>query len=126
MEKYVFISLGAIVGANGRYLVQTWLADRMGTAFPWGTFVVNLTGAFILAFFLTIATERLVLDPNYRFLIAVGFCGSYTTFSSLTYESFTLWAQAGWASALINLVGSMALGMLATVAGVVGARLIFG
>ncbi len=126
MQKYVFISLGAIIGANSRYLVQTWLAARVGTTFPWGTLVVNLSGAFILAFFLTLATERLVLDPNYRFLIAVGFCGSYTTFSSLTYESFALGGPAGWASALLNLVGSMALGMLATVVGVVAARLIFG
>lgn len=126
MDKYLFISLGAVLGANARYLVQTWVAARAGTTFPWGTLLANLSGAFILAFFLTLATERFVLNPNYRFLVAVGFCGSYTTFSSLTYESLALWQQTGWLPATLNMLGGLVLGVLATLAGIVAARLIFG
>ncbi|MCW5851750.1 MAG: fluoride efflux transporter CrcB [Anaerolineae bacterium] len=124
MTKYLLISLGAILGANARYLVGVWFADRGWATFPWGTLTANLTGAFILSFFLTLTTERLVADPNYRFLVAVGFCGSYTTFSSLTYETFTQWGTNGWWPAVLNLMGSMLLGMLAVLAGVIAARMI--
>ena len=124
MTKYLLISLGAILGANLRYLVGAWFTARGWTAFPWGTLTANLTGAFILSFFLTLTTERLVADPNYRFLVAVGFCGSYTTFSSLTYESWLLVGASGWWSGALNLVGSLLLGVLATLAGVALARLV--
>lgn len=124
MTKYLLISLGAVLGANARYIIGAWFAERGWAAFPWGTLSVNLIGAFILSFFLTLTTERIVADPNYRFLIAIGFCGSYTTFSSLTYETFTQWGTNGWWAAAFNLVGSMVLGMLATLAGVVLARML--
>ena len=118
------ISIGAIIGANARYLIGTWFADRGWTAFPWSTLTINVTGSLILGFFLTLITERIVADPNYRLLVAVGFCGSYTTFSSLMYESFGLTQNTGLWSGLLNLVGSMIVGMLATVIGVALARLI--
>ena len=124
MTKYIIISIGAIIGANARYLIGTWFADRGWTAFPWSTLTINVTGSLILGFFLTLITERIVADPNYRLLVAVGFCGSYTTFSSLMYESFGLTQNTSMWSGLFNLVGSMTLGMLATVIGVVLARLI--
>ncbi len=122
MTKYLLISLGAILGANARYLVQTWFADHGWAAFPLGTLVINVSGSFILAFFVTLTTERVLADPNLRFLVAVGFCGAYTTFSSLTYETWTVFNTGGWWPAAVNLVGTMALGVLATLAGVLLAR----
>ena len=122
MTKYIIISLGAILGANLRYIVQAWFGDRGWTSFPYSTLLINVTGAFVLAFFLTLITERIVIDPNWRLLIAVGFCGSYTTFSTLTYETLTVSQAAGWGTALLNIGGSGVLGMLATVLGVLAAR----
>ena len=119
------ISIGAIIGANARYLIGTWFAERGWTSFPWATLIINVTGSIILGFFLTLITERLVADPNYRLLVAVGFCGSYTTFSSLMYESFALMENGGQWGGLSNLVGSMLLGMLGTLIGVVLARLLW-
>ena len=122
MSRYLIISLGAIVGANLRYIIQTWFSDRGWTAFPYATLLINVTGAFILALFVTLATERLALDPNYRLLVAVGFCGAFTTFSSLTYETWSVGQASGWWLALVNLGGSAVLGMLATFLGIVAAR----
>lgn len=119
------ISIGAIIGANARYLIGTWFAERGWTSFPWATLIINVTGSIILGFFLTLITERLVADPNYRLLVAVGFCGSYTTFSSLMYESFALMENGGQWGGLSNLVGSMLLGMLGTLIGVALARLLW-
>lgn len=124
MTKYLLISLGAIIGANARFIIGNWFVERGAVGFPWGTLVINLTGAFILSFFLTLTTERLIPDPNYRYLVAVGFCGSYTTFSSLTYETFLLLKPDNWWPPILYIGGSMVLGMAATLAGIALARLV--
>lgn len=124
MERFLLISLGAIVGANLRYWVGDWVAQRVGAAFPYGTLVVNLTGTLILGIFLTLATERFLLDPRWRILVAIGFCGSYTTFSSYTYESINLILTGQYVSGLLNLLGSAILGGVVMVAGILIGRMI--
>lgn len=86
---YVLISVGAVAGANLRYLVGGWVADRLGSAFPYGTLVVNVTGSLLIGFLLTIAADRLVA-PWVRTTLAIGFLGSYTTFSTFSYETVAL------------------------------------
>ena len=88
------------------------------SAFPYGTLLINLTGSLILGFFMTLATERFLLDPRWRFLIAIGFLGAYTTFSTYTYESYSLMAKGQWAAGLFNLLGSSILGLLGVGLGV--------
>ncbi len=122
METFLIISLGAILGANLRYWVGGWAADRLGTTFPYGTLIINLTGSFVLAFFMTLATERFLIDPRWRLLVAVGFLGGYTTFSSYTYESVNLILQGQSWLGLLNLFGSSLLGGIAAVAGVLLGR----
>jgi CrcB protein len=124
LDRFLIISLGAIVGANLRYWVGDWVAQRLGTAFPFGTLIVNLTGTLILGIFITLATERFLFDPRWRVLIAIGFCGSYTTFSSYTYESVNLILTGQPVSGFVNLFGSAVLGSLVMLLGIYIGRLI--
>ncbi len=124
METFLLISTGAIFGANLRYWVGGWAASRFGTSFPYGTLIINLTGSFILGLFITLATERLLLDPRWRLVIAIGFLGGYTTFSSYTFESMSLILDNQWIPGLLNLFGSAFLGGLAVLMGILLARAI--
>ena len=124
METFLLISVGAILGANLRYWVGGWAASRFGTSFPYGTLIINLTGSFILGLFITLATERLLLDPRWRLVVAIGFLGGYTTFSSYTFESMTLILDNQWIPGLLNLFGSAFLGGLAVLLGILLARAI--
>jgi fluoride exporter len=122
MLKYLLIGLGGFAGANLRYWFQTWAAERWGASFPYGTLLINVTGSFVLGFFVTLVTERIIASPNWRFLIAVGLLGGYTTFSSFTVETLAL-AQAGrWLPASFYLFGNVLGGLVAAFLGIILAR----
>jgi CrcB protein len=118
MEKFLYISIGAILGANARYWLGDWVAQKWGTAFPFGTLIINVSGSLLLGFFLTISTERFLVDPRLRLMIAIGFLGAYTTFSTYSMESYNLIAHGQWAYGLLNLLGSTLLGFLAVTLGI--------
>ena len=118
MEKFWLISAGAVLGANARYWLGDWAAQKWGAGFPFGTLLINLSGSLILGFFMTLATERFLIDPRWRLLFAVGFLGAYTTFSTYTYESFNLLSRGQWLPGLLNLLGSTLLGVAAVGIGV--------
>ena len=124
LEKIFLISAGAILGANARYWLGDWAARRWGSGFPYGTLLINLSGSFILGLFMTLALNRWMLDTRWRLLIAVGFLGAYTTFSTYTYESITLLLNGQWGSGLFNLLGSAVLGVLAVGLGITLGRLL--
>jgi CrcB protein len=121
-SNYIWIALGAVVGASARYFLSTLIARDFASAFPYGTLLINVTGSLVLGFFLIFSTERALLDPHWRLLIAVGFCGSYTTFSSYAFESFALMEQGQWLLTSLNIVGSNALCLAAVLAGAALAR----
>jgi CrcB protein len=124
MDKFIVISIGAILGANARYWVGGWAAERYGAAFPYGTLIINLTGSFILGLFITLITERFLVNPNWRLLIGIGFLGSYTTFSTYTYESVALLMGGQLWIGLINLFGGSMLGAAAAVLGILIGRIL--
>lgn len=117
MNRYLLIAVGAALGANARYLVGVWAGNRLGADFPYGTFIVNIVGSFVLGFLLTLGTERLQLSPEARLLLAVGFLGSFTTFSSYAVESLNLWRDAGLWRSLLNVAGNNLVGLFAAVLG---------
>jgi len=120
--NYVWIALGAVVGASTRYFLSTYIGRHFSTVFPYGTLLINVTGSLILGFFLVYASERVLLDPRWRLLVAVGFCGSYTTFSSYAFESFALMEQGQWLLMSLNILSSNALCLAGVLAGAALAR----
>jgi len=113
LEKILLISTGAILGANARYWIGDWIAQKWGAAFPYGTLVINLTGSLLIGLFVSLATERFLIDPRWRLLLVVGFLGAYTTFSTYTLESFNLLERGQWLLGLTNALGSVLAGLLA-------------
>ncbi|GGH15825.1 fluoride efflux transporter CrcB [Silvibacterium dinghuense] len=108
--KFLWIAIGGALGSIARYLVGLWIYERMGTRFPYGTFLINITGCFIIGFVLTFLDARMSLSPTWRLIIPVGFVGAYTTFSTFEYETLRL-AQHGQAgTALLYIASSVILG----------------
>ena len=122
MRPVLWISLGAIVGANARYFLSRWTAKVLSPAFPYGTLIINLTGSFILAFFLVWTSERVLADPRWRMLIAIGFCGAYTTFSSYAFETMYYFEQGHWALFAANILANNLLCLVAVLGGIALAR----
>lgn len=113
----VLVALGGAAGATARYLLDGWVAQRAAGAFPWGTFVVNLSGSFVLGVVFALAVERGVLPASIRGPVMVGFIGAYTTFSTLMLESWRLFEDGAITLAFVNVVGSSMLGLAALFAG---------
>ena len=107
LKDSLVVGLGGFLGAVARFLVGTWIVNRYGAAFPWATLVINVTGSFVLGLLGTLLLNRVLIHPNWRLGVAVGFIGAYTTFSTFEYESARL--GASWA-ALGNLLGSVLAG----------------
>jgi CrcB protein len=120
--NYLWIAVGAVVGASARYFLSGVVTRSVSAALPYGTLLINITGSFVLGFFLIYSTERVLLDPRWRLLIAIGFCGSYTTFSSYAFESFALMEQGQWLMMGFNILVSNALCLTAVLAGAALAR----
>src|SRR6266536_5191946 len=118
VTPYLAIAAGGVLGANARYLVGLYIADRLGSAFPYGTLVINVTGSLVIGFFLTVISERLAVNPLWRLFFATGFLGAYTMFSTYTYEAATLIRGGAYVPALLYVVGSVAFGLLGVLAGI--------
>ncbi len=116
------ISVTAILGANLRYLVGRLAARTFGSVFPYGTLAINAIGSFIVGFFVIWTTERVLVDPRWRLLVVVGFCGSFTTFSTYAFETVTYFEQGQWGLMLANIFANNVLCLSAALGGMAVAR----
>ncbi len=120
----VLIGLGGFAGAISRYLVDGFVSDRTGGAFPWGTLAVNATGSFVLGLLFAMTTERAILPADIRGPVMIGFIGAYTTFSTYMLESWGLIETGSYGAAIANLGGSVVIGLVAVAAGLAIGRAI--
>jgi fluoride exporter len=115
MGDVVSIGLGGVLGANARYIVAVWAADRYGTGFPYGTFLINAMGSLAMGLVSTLLGSAF---PAARLFLTTGFLGAYTTFSTFTYESIALLRQGEIKMALVNVLGSAGSGIAGCALGV--------
>jgi CrcB protein len=113
LQKYLLIALGGGLGSMLRFWVGSAIGSRMGVRFPYGTLVVNMTACAIIGFALTWFSQRAEINPTWRYLVAVGFIGAYSTFSTYEWETLSTLRSGAFALASTYAVGSMLLGLAA-------------
>ena len=123
MDKIIYAGIGGFIGSIGRYLAQGMIHRWMGSSFPYGTVAVNIIGCFLIGLIMTFAEERFIMNQNLRIFLTVGILGGFTTFSSFSFESFSLLQQREYLFFTFNAGGSVVLGLAATWLGVATARL---
>jgi fluoride exporter len=120
--RYLLVLAGGGVGSLARYAAGTAIVERFGSRFPVGTMTINITGSFLIGLIMTLLTERLPGDLNWRPLLVTGFLGGYTTFSSFEWETYATIRHGGFWIGMANVVGSVGLGYAAVWLGAVLAR----
>jgi CrcB protein len=125
MERLLWICLAGAAGSGARYLIAVWAAQRFGTAFPYGTLIVNLVGCFSIAAIMHAATT-FVWAPTLRTALTVGFIGGLTTYSSFNFETTRLMREGAGAAAAANVVVTVVGGFVAGWCGMILARQLFG
>lgn len=122
MDKYLFIGFGGVLGAISRYWLGLGIAGLAAPGFPWGTFIINLSGCFLLGLFLTFSQEKLEIDPRLRLGLATGFLGAYTTFSTFSVETLAFLNQGYWVQGITYVIASVILGIILVWLGMATAR----
>jgi CrcB protein len=122
VKDFVAISFAAILGANLRYILSRVALKEFGPVFPYGTLIINVVGSFVLGLFLIWTTERVAVDPRWRLLVAVGFCGSFTTFSSYAFETMSFFEKGQWGLMMANIFSNNLLCLGGVLAGMALAR----
>ena len=112
MDKYLVVLAGAGLGGLARYVAGTWVMAKYGGRFPLGTFVINVSGSFLIGVLMTLFTERLNPHPNWRLFLVVGILGGYTTFSSFEYEAYQAVRDGARWMSMLYVTGSVLLGYL--------------
>jgi CrcB protein len=124
VKDFLAISVAAIVGANLRYLLSRFAVKELGPVFPYGTLLINVAGSFIVGWFVIWTTERALVDPRWRLLVVIGFCGSFTTFSSYAFETMAYFETGQWGLMLANILTNNLLCLGAALAGMAVARVL--
>jgi CrcB protein len=125
MERFVWICLAGAAGTGARYLIALWAAQRFGSAFPYGTLIVNLVGCFAIAAMMH-AALTLGWPATTRAAVTIGFIGGLTTYSSFNYETMRLFEESAPATAAMNLALTVVGGFMAGWLGLVAAREVLG
>jgi fluoride exporter len=118
----VSIGIGSAIGGMARFLIGTAVQQRMGSGFPFGTLLINITGSLVLGFVLRYALETPSISTEARAFLTTGFCGGYTTFSAFSYETATLIEDGDYRRATIYVLASVGVSLLGVFVGFAGAR----
>lgn len=124
MGDYLIIGVGGFIGAVARYAAAYWFGQKWGRVFPAGTFLVNVSGSFLIGLLMTLFTERYMVPPQWRLFLVVGFLGAYTTFSTFEYETGNLLRDGEWLIAGLNVALSVVAGFAALKIGDMIAKLL--
>jgi CrcB protein len=117
MRSILFVGIGGAIGSVFRYTLSLFIGRHVPIAFPFGTFLVNISGCFLIGLFYSIAAKYAGLNPEWRLFLITGICGGYTTFSTFSYDGLILFKQGSGLSFILYVIGSVVLGLLATIAG---------
>lgn len=124
MRTLIGVGVAGAIGALSRYGLEGLISGRFPGSFPLGTFVINVTGSFLLGFLFVVLTERIVASPAFRTSLMVGFVGAYTTFSTFSFETVRLLEDGALRMAALNVAATVALGLVAVWAGMTMGRAI--
>jgi len=124
MVKYLMVGIGGFLGAIARFWLGGYVSDRLGAGFPYGTFIINCSGSFLIGLTITLLAERTHWNPNWRYLIPIGFIGAYTTFSTFEYETFRTIQDSEFLLAGLYVGMSVVVGFVAVWLGVVTGRMV--
>jgi len=121
---YVWIGIGAAVGANARYVLGQLVAPRLGSDFPFGTLIINVTGSLLIGLIFTLLADRLLADTHWRLLLVIGLLGGYTTFSTFSLETIAMLQVGRWVPAFVYAGASVMLSLVGCYVGIILARLL--
>lgn len=122
LRTILLVGTGGFIGSVMRYLVQIYVEKGMSTTFPWGTFVANMAGSFIIGIIFALAQKGNLLSAEWRMFLAVGFCGGFTTFSSFAYNNLSMLKEQAYGQFIWNVGGSLFFGLLAVYLGMILVR----
>jgi CrcB protein len=122
--KYVLVGIGGCLGSILRFWLGSYIGGKMGTRFPYGTLVINITGSFLIGLVFALLTARTLWSPNWRYLIPIGFIGGYTTFSSFEYETLRSIQDGQIGLGLLYVAISVVFGFVAVWGGMIAGRAI--
>lgn len=118
------VGIGGCMGSIARFWLGVYVGHRMGNRFPYGTFIINISGCFMVGFIMAILSQKTYLSPNWRYLIPIGFIGAYTTFSTFEYETLRALQDGQITAGLLNVFLSLIVGFAMVWAGVIAGRAI--
>lgn len=118
IKNFLLIGFGGGLGSIARYLCQKWFGESYAHPFPWGTFVVNIVGCFLIGIIYAAAEKTIFFTPQIRLLLITGLCGGFTTFSAFAFENMSLLRSGDVFYFLLYSIGSVALGIAAVFAGI--------
>lgn len=124
MQMILYIAIFGALGCLSRYFISGWVYTLLGIGFPYGTFAVNIIGAFTIGIIMEYSLYSEIISPNIRVALTIGFLGGFTTFSTFSYETFRLLEDGEFIIALLNILASVLVCILFTWGGVIAARYI--
>lgn len=117
MKAFLYVGVGGFLGANLRFFVCDWAAKKWGDQLPYGTFLVNILGSFIIGFLVMLIAEQFDMAPHMKELMITGFLGAFTTFSSFMFDAVLMLSKGTIEQSLFYMLGSLLVGFLAVLAG---------